>query len=401
VKAQKNFTYVDLFAGCGGLSLGLHNAGWKALFAIEKSEDAFKTLEYNLVNKKKHFDWPSWLEMKNHNINDVIKNKESNLQELQGKVDLVAGGPPCQGFSTAGKREEHDERNTLVNSYIEFVKIVKPRMLLFENVRAFSIGFKGESNKRGKPYSEIVIEGLKEIGYKDAISGIIDFSDYGVPQMRRRFILVATLDGNAGEFFDLLKKKRRQFLSKKGISEKNTLADAISDILEKNDVVKSPDSKNFNAGQYNNCELTDYQKLMRKNCHLEIPDSHRFVNHRARTVEKFRDIIENGLRNEIIRDRYETRKTNTSLLNADRECLTLTTLPDDYVHYSEPRVLTVREYARIQSFPDWFEFKGVYTTGTKRRRHTTPRYSQVANAIPPLFSELCGLVLKQMLKKQS
>ncbi|MCP4219101.1 MAG: DNA cytosine methyltransferase [bacterium] len=102
----KQFTYIDIFAGCGGLSLGLHNAKWKGLFAIEKSEDAFETLKFNLINNKKHFDWPRWLPMAGHNINEVMENNRSELEKLKGKVDMVAGGPPCQGFSTAGKREE-------------------------------------------------------------------------------------------------------------------------------------------------------------------------------------------------------------------------------------------------------------------------------------------------------
>jgi DNA (cytosine-5)-methyltransferase 1 len=397
VSTGKHFTYIDLFAGCGGLSLGLHNADWQALFAIEKSEDAFKTLEHNLINKKQHFAWPSWLHIKNHNIDEVIKGKEAQLIQLNGHIDLIAGGPPCQGFSTAGKREEHDERNTLVKSYIDFVEIVQPRMLLFENVRAFDVGFKIEAKKRGKPFSEIVVEKLREIGYKDATSRIIDFSGFGIPQMRRRFILVATLKGNSNEFFDLLEKKKKPFLERKGISESNTIADAISDIEKKNGVIDSPDSRGFEAGIYNGKVLTSYQKLMRRECELETPDSHRFVNHGEKTVQKFRDIIDNNLTNVEIQAKYHTKKTNTSLLKANRPSLTLTTLPDDYVHYSEPRVLTVREYARIQSFPDWFEFKGRYTTGTKRRRYSTPRYSQAGNAIPPLFAELCGIVLKDLL----
>ncbi|MBW7913589.1 MAG: DNA cytosine methyltransferase, partial [Taibaiella sp.] len=101
----KEYSYIDLFAGCGGLSLGLHNAGWKGLFAVEKSPDAFKTLKYNLIDKKNHFNWPKWLgEPTNLEINEVIKKYKNQLQNLRGKVDLVAGGPPCQGFSMAGRR---------------------------------------------------------------------------------------------------------------------------------------------------------------------------------------------------------------------------------------------------------------------------------------------------------
>src|SRR5271154_4591082 len=114
----KSYTYIDLFAGCGGLSLGLHNAGWKGLFAIEKNTDAFKTLKHNLIDKKKHFSWCDWLPQTNLEIDDVIKNYKSQLAALKGKVDMVAGGPPCQGFSMAGRRNESDTRNHLVKSYI-------------------------------------------------------------------------------------------------------------------------------------------------------------------------------------------------------------------------------------------------------------------------------------------
>lgn len=379
------------------MSLGLHNSGWKGLFAIEKNEDAFSTLKYNLINKKKHFDWPKWLEVSNHNIKTLIKENEPGLKELKGKVDLVAGGPPCQGFSTAGRREENDDRNKLVNSYLEFVEIVKPKILLFENVRAFNVGFKNKSNKRGKPYSEIVLENLQKMGYEDAKAQIVDFSSFGVPQTRSRFIILATLKGNSGEFVKLLSVCKKLFLEKKGISFPTTLKDAVSDLEQKNGMIDSPDSKNFKAGIYNGNILTRYQRLMRMGCDLEAPDSHRFVNHALKTREKFRDIIDNKLTNIEIREKYKTRKTSTSLLIGDRPSITLTTLPDDFVHYSEPRVLTVREYARIQSFPDWYEFKGSYTTGTKRRRNAVPRYSQAANAIPPLFAELCGIVLKKLL----
>src|SRR5688572_23593519 len=115
---DNNLNYIDLFAGCGGISLGLHNAGWHGLFAIERSKDAFTTLEHNLINKKKHFEWVDWLAQTNHDINDVLKTKEKELRSLEGKVKLVVGGPPCQGFSFAGKRNETDERNSLVHSYL-------------------------------------------------------------------------------------------------------------------------------------------------------------------------------------------------------------------------------------------------------------------------------------------
>ena len=103
--------YVDLFAGCGGLSYGLYNAGWQGLFAVEKNKDAFATLKYNLIDSRDHFNWPTWLEKDCIDINDLIVEHRQELEKLRGTVELVVGGPPCQGFSMAGKRKGTDIRN--------------------------------------------------------------------------------------------------------------------------------------------------------------------------------------------------------------------------------------------------------------------------------------------------
>ncbi|MCE1247008.1 MAG: DNA cytosine methyltransferase, partial [Firmicutes bacterium] len=115
-------TYIDIFAGCGGLSLGLHKSGWTGLFAVEKNADAFATLKFNQIDKKSHFDWPDWLPVTEHDINDLIQNRSCELKALKNKVTLVAGGPPCQGFSMAGKRDKNDHRNKLVDSYLKFIE---------------------------------------------------------------------------------------------------------------------------------------------------------------------------------------------------------------------------------------------------------------------------------------
>ena len=138
----KQYKYIDLFAGCGGLSLGLHNAGWKGIFAIEKNSDAFKTLKYNLIDNKKHFDWPKWLPQESIEIDKAVELYKDKFLKLRGKVDLVAGGPPCQGFSMAGRRNESDQRNNLITSYIDFIKVIHPKILFFENVKGFTMEFK-------------------------------------------------------------------------------------------------------------------------------------------------------------------------------------------------------------------------------------------------------------------
>ena len=107
-KHKKKYNYIDIFAGCGGISLGLYNAGWKGLFAIEKDPLAFKTLKHNLMDKKNHFNWPKWLSVSCHDINKVLEKHSKDLKKLRGNIDLVVGGPPCQGFSMAGRRNEKE-----------------------------------------------------------------------------------------------------------------------------------------------------------------------------------------------------------------------------------------------------------------------------------------------------
>ncbi len=400
-------TYIDLFAGCGGLSLGLHNAGWKGLFAIEKSPDAFKTLKHNLINNKNHFNWPSWLPKENIEIDNAIKLYKDNFEKLKNKVDLVAGGPPCQGFSMAGRRNENDQRNNLIKSYIDFIKIIKPKILFFENVKGFTMEFKKNKDK-GKEYSSYVENALNRAGY--FVKGeLVNFGDYGIPQKRTRFILVGVRKdlANASKelaetFFSTIKENRHSFLSDKNLTVNTNLKDAISDLLKANMLKESPDTKGFQAGTYSKIN-SSYQTLMRKGIVDEIADSHRFPKHRPDIVEKFDIILKTCRKNKDIdaktRERFNIKKHTIIPLDKNDKSPTITTLPDDYIHYSEPRILTVREYARIQSFPDWYQFQGKYTTGGKLRTKEVPRYSQIGNAIPPLFGEQSGLVLKQLISQ--
>ncbi|CAA0148768.1 DNA cytosine methyltransferase [Tenacibaculum maritimum] len=395
-------TYIDLFSGCGGLSLGLHNAGWKGAFAIEKSEDAFNTLEHNLIKKKKHFDWPNWLDQKHHDINQVLEDHSENLIALRGTIDLVAGGPPCQGFSMAGRRIENDSRNDLINSYIKFIDLVKPKLIFFENVKGFTQGFK-KNDKKGRAYSLYVIDELKKKGY--TVQGhLINFADYGVPQKRTRFILVGiqnefvgnNSDINKETFFEEIKNNKENFLISKNLTVNPSLENAISDLLQSNGQVES-ETPNFKAGIYGEIE-SKYQKHLRKYKKKESKvDSHRFAKHTDAVRNRFQIALDENLTSATYRERFNLKKSSTKILEANKPTPTITTLPDDYIHYCEPRIMTVREYARIQSFPDTYQFKGKYTTGGKRRTQEVPRYSQIGNAIPPLFGEQAGLVLKQLI----
>ncbi len=136
-------TFIDVFGGCGGLSLGLMQAGWKGLFAIEADGFAFDSLNTNLLGKNANYkySWPRWLKKKPWEVSEFIKAHSKQLAKLAGKVTLIAGGPPCQGFSLAGRRKKDDPRNGLFRHYLEIVEIVRPPLLFFENVRGVAVEF--------------------------------------------------------------------------------------------------------------------------------------------------------------------------------------------------------------------------------------------------------------------
>ncbi|RZJ49474.1 MAG: DNA cytosine methyltransferase, partial [Flavobacterium sp.] len=355
---------------------------------------------------KNHFDWPEWLPEKEHDINSILKNFESQLISLRGKIDLVAGGPPCQGFSTAGRRVESDERNKLISSYISFIKLVQPKTIFFENVKGFTQKF-DKNKSKGKAYSEYVLKALQTKsddfpGY-NVYGKLVDFSLYGVPQKRTRFILIGIKkDGRstnkAKDFFKHLEINKKEFLVNKHIGITNNLEQAISDLLRAGKEVTSPDTKSFMSATYGK-PSSNYQRLLRGNIeNNSIPDSHRFAKHSDTTLKKFSYILDNAEKNKTlsddIKEMFNLKKRTIIPLSGNTPTATITTLPDDYIHYSEPRIFTVREYARIQSFNDWYQFKGKYTTGGKRRTQEVPRYSQIGNAIPPLFGEQSAIVLK-------
>ncbi len=399
------YTVIDIFSGCGGLSLGLRNAGWEGLFAIEKSPHAFSTLKHNLIDKHKHFNWPTWLPQTHHDINELIDNYAVYLKKLRGNVTLVAGGPPCQGFSMAGQRNEHDIRNQLIHAYIKFVSLVKPKLIFFENVKGFTMEFR-HNKKKGKKYSDLVLKKLDEQGYF-VCGKLINFGDYGVPQKRTRFILVgirkdirgASID-LASSFFDKLESNKFRFLIEKGLTVNPTIEDAISDLLTYK-ITETPDRKGFKSSEYKPFS-SQLQKFLRKDYSESIPNSHSFAKHSPQVHNRLKYILSiagncKNLDNDIKRILGISKQVLIPL-RAGEQAPTITSHPDDLVHYCEPRILTVREYARIQCFPDDFEFHGKYTTGGKLRKQEVPRYTQIGNAIPPLFGEQSGLILKELLK---
>lgn len=416
--------FVDLYAGCGGLSLGLMISGWQGLFAVERDAHAFGTIEHNLINGSAgyKYEWPDWLPKKRYGIDGFIKTHRKQLAAMRGHVDLVVGGPPCQGFSMAGKRKRNDPRNNMFRHYVEVVQLMRPALLLLENVRGIDIEFiKGNKRKRtsktqSNTFAQRLRKALERLHYRVFV-GVVNAGEFGVPQMRRRYFVFAVDERYASSIdpklfadegmlnpFVLLRALRSNFLIQKGLSPSKpvTVRDALSDMRTTNRrMIECLDSPGFHQIKYTTPRTT-YQELLHGEMNGTSPNSMRLANHRKETRLRFQKILKTCRRGVTLsqadRKRLGMRKHATVPLDGDKLSHTLTTLPDDLLHYAEPRILTVRESARLQAFPDCFEFKGKYTTGGRKRVRECPRYTQVGNAVPPLLAEIIGLVLAALLK---
>lgn len=406
-------TFVDLYAGCGGLSLGFIQAGWRGLFAVEQNAMAFGTLKHNLLGDQIEagFDWPTWLPQEPLDVATLLGGHAADLEGMRGHVTAFVGGPPCQGFSDAGKRKKNDPRNTAYKEYIEAVQIARPALILLENVRGIKTRFDADTENSPPPHSQLIREELEGLGYV-VKSDLVDASSFGVPQRRVRFFAVG-IDGEQFEGaedvdpFEILLELREDFLRSRGlpVDKLITVRDAISDLeVGQGPTVPCPDTVGFRQVKYRGPK-TQYQRLLREGMEDDAsPNSIRLVNHRPLTVERF-ETIQSQYRCGVHlsaqeREELGLKKHTVILLDGDAPSFTITTLPDDNIHYSEPRILTVRENARLQSFPDMFAFMGKYTTGGPARVKECPRYTQVGNAVPPLFArawaECLSIVIQRL-----
>ena len=261
----------------------------------------------------------------------------------------------------------------------------------------------------GCTYAEAVKCRLQEIGY-DFWDDVIVASDWGVPQRRPRYICMAAMkDSLPGiDPFERLRTARRKFLTAHGLWPGPTTArDALSDLsLNGSKPARDPEcgAKGFFAVE--RCagnDLTPYQRLMRKGS-SEQPTDRRIARHSATTVGRLKEILATCQRGVSLRpadrERLGMGKRTMTPLDSEAPAPTVTTLPDDLVHFAEARTMSVREHARLQSFPDWFSFRGPYTAGGPGRRYACPRYTQVGNAVPPLLAEAIGETLVGLLADQ-
>lgn len=425
--------FVDLFAGCGGLSLGLSWSGAQGLFAVERDRMAFETFRANFLDEPrgtvKRFTWPDWLKQQAWGIDDLLKAHANELAALgAAEIDLIAGGPPCQGFSFAGRRDSKDPRNQLFTKYLAMVRLIRPTAVLLENVPGMAVvhgsaksGLKRLSGDTKGSFFERLKADLDEIGY-DVDGQIVDASEYGVPQRRARLIVVGLLRDRlqaapgtrlAPLVFERLRAQRTSFLAKLGLECPVTSEEAIGDLSlvganghewGLQECLDPASPRGFLELAYDGRRAKrTYQRLMRRHFGVGPMDSMRLARHSDEVRYRFRQIIltcRQGVRmNDEDRAAFKLRKHRIHPMAATDAAPTITTLPDDVLHYSDPRILTVRETARLQSFPDWFVFKGKYTTGGDRRTKECPRYTQVGNAVPPLLAFAIGQALDYVVER--
>jgi DNA (cytosine-5)-methyltransferase 1 len=346
-KMPRKLKVIDLFSGCGGLSLGLEQAGFSIIAGVDNWKDSLTTFQAN------HKDSNILLaDLGSVSSQEICKK----LGVSKDGIDVVVGGPPCQGFSISGKRNPDDPRNKLYQSFVDFVGYTKPKAFVMENVPNLV------SMLGGKIKDEI-IKDFEKKGYRVTWK-ILDASEFGVPQKRRRVVFVGLKNGKD---FTFPKGNPQHIVSSK---------EAISDL---------PEDTLIDGGKYPIEAHTDYQKIMRKG-------SKGIFNHVATIhTEKTKSIIDmvpdGSNYKSLPKHLHSTRKVNIAWtrLNSKKPSYTMDTGHNHIFHYKYNRVPTTRETARIQSFPDNFIFLGGKTSQLK----------QVGNAVPPLLARELG---KELLK---
>lgn len=339
-------TVIDLFSGCGGLSFGLGEAGYEVLLGVDNWQPALETFKLNHPGSQ----------ILNADISKLTGKKISGL--VKKKIDVLVGGPPCQGFSLSGPRNFHDPRNRLYLDFIRLVKELKPKAFIIENVPGLGSLFGGAIKER-------ILQEFEKIGYSVSAK-VVNASDYGVPQHRRRIIFV----GIKG-------KKTFEFPEPSHTEKKITVLEAIGD-LPAATVAQSEYS-------YIKKPMSAYQRVMRAGSKKIY--NHAASKHSEQTEKIVALVPEGGNYKDLPEHLKKTRNFHVAWtrLHSKKPSPTIDTGHRHHFHPTENRVPTVREAARIQSFPDTFNFLGPKTA----------QYKQVGNAVPPLLAAAVG---KKLLK---
>jgi len=413
---SRKLTFIDLFAGCGGLSLGIEKSGFFPLYVNELNSDALETY---LMNREEEYPHLREERFHSHDIKDCIndsffKNLKGNIKKKFGvdEVDLICGGPPCQGYSGIGHRRSYsvDKKqlpsNHLYQDMAYFIHKMQPKIFLFENVKGLLSARWTPKGQKGEIFEDVknTFKKLEDYNIKFKL---VYAKDYGVPQNRPRILLVGirkdVIDPSSEDDDAVI----NGFLPE-GDGDYPHLIEIFSDI----------EDKKFQYGGetriYPHNPKTVFQTQLRTRPDGTIASKgediteHQYSNHTQRTRDKFQAMIDSE--HGEIPKKFKTKKFAQRRLpkrwGNKGPTITVTSLPDDFVHYSQARSLTVREWARIQTFPDWYQFAGKRTTGGIRRAgnprknifdREVPKYTQIGNAVAVELAKRVGKHFKLIL----
>ena len=368
---------LDLFAGAGGITLGFKYAGITSIGAIEIDRFAAETFKYNFPE----------IPMYNR---DIYSFSDDEIVERFGGVDIVAGGPPCQGFSVAGPTQYGiiDKRNTLIMELFRFISLLRPKYCVLENVKGILSGKMNASQKALAVY----MDALKGIGYTSNVY-VLQAADFGVPQFRERVVIISSMDETA---------LPSQILGDY-VGESNWVK--VRDVFGDLPLVMAGEGTN-ECVPYAQEPQSEYQEYIRRES-LGVTN-HIAMKHTRRLIERFANIPQGGSlldvpaefgqrqRNGNELDVNKRYKTNNQRLHPDRVSFIVTaSFQSTFVHPYLNRNLTAREGARLQSFPDSFFFCGPRTLMSKSLLIRENRldeiglsqYNQIGNAVPPRMAE--------------
>jgi len=351
---------LDIFCGCGGISNGFQQSKFKIVGGIDFDKDSIDTFSKNFPSAEVICD-----DITNIN-NKIISEKFCNKN-----IDVVVGGPPCQGFSNANRwqNEKDDPRNKLFFEFLRFIELIQPKVVLIENVRGILTRDNGFAKNR-------IIENLKELGY-EVSSAILNASDYGVPQNRYRAFFVGFKNGVTSKNLGL---------DNHSVTKKTLVIDAIGELYE----FKKKDTDQYMLKKEPN---TPYRKYLRSSDNNL--NNHQIIYPAISTQEKIKHVKQGGNWRDVPEELFLNLRNNRhssafKRLNENDVSITIDTgnSHSNYFHPLYDRLPTVRESARIQSFQDEFVFSGSRTS----------QYRQVGNAVPPLLAKYISINILDSIK---
>lgn len=415
MSAVHKLTLVDLFAGCGGLSFGLELAGFHPIYVNELNRHALETY---LTNREEVAPLLKQEGFHSHDIRSLVRN-EGEVRNLSkrfkhvyglsipdGDLDLLVGGPPCQGYSGIGHRRSYAVEKAAVSSnhlYRDMARLIAkltPKVFLFENVRGLLNAKWTASGRNGEIWADVQHEFHSIPGYR-VQSELIYAKNYGVAQNRPRVMLVGVRDDvSLRPWEDLRSGVAGGFLPPATLNAPN-LIDVLGDLVDPEFSSGVGFTRVYPMAAHHPIQRTlrmrrDGTIARKGDCITE----HEYSKHRPHVVARFEYMLRH---NGAIPEAYRTKKFAQRLLPEQwpesGPSITATSLSDDYVHFSQPRTLTVREWARLQGFPDWYRFSGSRTTGGLRRAgnprlglfdRELPKYTQIGNAVPVNLAKEIG-----------